>query len=176
VVAEEEGTVSYKVKLEKVVPFVRPMPNMPDPVQLALAWINGHAQQGWINPALQVQFTAQGPMETVAFTPTITIRGEHYVQLTWQEPPAGKTQTAWQYKLEKVTPFVKPMPQMPDPAVLAIGWLNGHGKDGWFHPDVRLEFAQAGAVEQVAIQPTINIRNEPHILLRRQVELPVAAK
>lgn len=164
-----------KVKLEKVTPFVRPMPQMPDPVQLALAWINGQAQQGWTNPALTIQFAAQGPVETVTIGPTIDVRGEKHIQLTWSDAPGAPSKPlAWQYKLEKVAPFVRPTPQMPDPVVMAVAWLNGQGQEGWHHPEAKLTFT-GGPVETVAIGPTIDVRGVPHLLLRRQAEA-VAAK
>lgn len=164
----------FKVKLEKVTPFVRPNPALPDPVMLAMAWVNGHAQQGWMNPALKVEFTAAGPVETVTLSPTIDIRGEKYVQLTFTETPKPGTQKGWQYKLEKVAPFVRPTPQMPDPLQLAVAWLNGQGQEGWHHPDVKIEFT-AAPVETVKVGPTVDVRGVPHLLLRRQVDVAAPA-
>lgn len=166
-----------KVKLEKVVPFVKNIPQMPDPVMLAMTWINGHASQGWINKDVKVEWTQAGAVETVKLHPTITVRGEQFIQLTWSEhaphPAAGKA-PGYEYKLVKTMPFVRNIPQMPDPVLLATTWINGHGQEGWSNPDIRIEHAQAGPVETVTLHPTIDVRGEKHVLLRRQVE--VAAK
>jgi hypothetical protein len=73
----------------------------------------------------------------------------------------------YEYKLEKLTPFVKAMDAMPDPWILACGWLSNHGKEGWVCDDVRMEFADAPP--RITLHPTTKIGDDEWILLRKQV-------
>ena len=164
-----------KIKLEKVVPFVKNIPQMPDPVLLALTWINGHASQGWVNKDVKLEWSQQGNVEQVVIQPSFAVRGDRFIQLTHTETPAAQGKTAgYEFKLVKTMPFVRNIPQMPDPVMLATTWINGYGGEGWSNPDIRIEHTQAGPLETATLHPTIDVRGEKHILLRRQVE--VAAK
>ena len=58
-----------------------------------------------------------------------------------------------QYKLQKVAPFVRPVPEMPDPVVLALGWLNAQAAEGWIRPD--LAFTVDG--ETVTLGPSMEL-------------------
>ena len=70
---------------------------------------------------------------------------------------------AKQFKLAKLVPFVRPVPQMPDPVELALQWLNAQAAEGWIRPDVTI----AVDGETATLGPVVAIRDEPHMLAHR---------
>lgn len=157
--------MGIQYKLEKLPTLSRPVPQMPDPVMLAIGWLNNHGQQGWGNAQATLEFVA-APHETVLIGPAVDVRGERHILLVKQDPEGPAPALGVEWKLEKVPALARPVPQMPDPLMLAIGWLNNLGKEGWTNPDLTLTHT-AAPVETVVIGPTIAVRGEPHILLRR---------
>jgi hypothetical protein len=152
--------MAKQFKLAKLVPFVRPMPQMPDPVELALHWLNAQAGEGWIRPDLTLMVDG----ETASLGPLVMIRDEPHMLLE-------SDGTAYEYKLEAVVPFVRPVPQMPCPAELAVGWLNGHAEAGWQGPAVAMTFSKAGEVETVTLEfaETVDVRGQAQVLFRREM-------
>lgn len=147
-------------KLEKVVPFAQPAPGMPEGIELAMSWLNAHAGQGWHHPQLTID--VDGSNATLG--PVLMIRDEPHLLLV-------NDGARYEYKLEQIVPFVRPMPQMPDPVELALGWLNGHAEQGWEGPQVELQFTKAGDMETMtmAFAETVDVNGTAKVLFRREL-------
>ena len=144
-------------KLQKIAPFVRPVPQMPDPVELALGWLNAQAAEGWVQPKLT--FTVDG--ETVTLGPTMELNGAAHILLQGDG-------TAYEYKLQALQPFMRPVPQMPDPLELAMTWINKQAEAGWELSPFCLNHTATPETVTIDFADTVDVRGQKQLLLRRQ--------
>lgn len=143
-------------KLQKVAPFVRPVPEMPDPVVLALGWLNAQAAEGWVRPDLTV--TVDG--ETVTLGPSMELGGETHILLEGDGTP-------YEYKLQKLQPFVRPVPEMPAPLELAMTWINKQAEAGWELAPFCLNYSEDPETVTIDFADTVDVRGDAQLLLRR---------